>query len=69
MNPVISALMEILADRCLIFLCLILNFALFAYAVYYPDNLRFATAGLFSITAFIPVLKMKDKAKSNDQTT
>jgi hypothetical protein len=60
MNPsMFKLLLQILADRALLFLTLILNFCLFGYAVLYPDNLRFATAGLFSITVFIPVLKLR----------
>lgn len=60
MNPMmLRVLFQILADRALLFLALSLNFVLFGYAVLYPDNLRFATAGLFSITVFIPVLKYR----------
>jgi hypothetical protein len=60
MNLVLlKILLQILADRALLFVALFLNFALFAYATAYPDNIRFATAGLFSITVFIPVLKLK----------
>lgn len=54
---ILKILMSVLADRVLLVLSLILNFALFAYAIMYPDYLRFATAGLFSITVFIPVLR------------
>jgi hypothetical protein len=59
---IIRILMQVLADRVLVVTTLFLNFALFAYAVYAPDNLRFATAGMFSITVFIPVLKLKGGA-------
>lgn len=60
MNPTIfRVLLQILADRALLFVTLFLNFTLFGYAVLYPDNLRFATAGLFSITCFYPVLRLK----------
>ena len=63
MNPIIiRILMQVLADRVLVVTTLFLNFALFAYAVYQPDNLRFATAGMFSITCFLPVLKLKGGA-------
>lgn len=57
---ILEAVFKILADRVLTFAALLLNFALFVYAVAYPDYIRFATAGLFSITVFIPVLKLKN---------
>lgn len=56
---IFEALLTVLSNGVLIFTTLILNFALFAWAVYEPDYLRFATAGLFSITCFYPVLRMK----------
>lgn len=69
MNPMMMrVLFQILADRALLFLTLLLNFALFAYAILYPDNLRFATAGLFSITCFLPVLKWRGGKTADGQT-
>ena len=59
---IVKYLLNILADRVLVIVSLFLNFALFAFAVIYPDYIRFATAGLFSITVFIPVLKLKTGA-------
>lgn len=70
MDPtILRVLFQILADRALLFLTLILNFALFAFATVYPDNIRFATAGLFSITVFIPVLKWRGGKTADGQTT
>lgn len=68
-KQIIEALFRVLADRTLLFLTLVLNFALFAYAVIYPDLTRFATAGMFSITVFIPTLKWKggQPAESNQE--
>lgn len=68
MNRVLEILMAVLADRVLIMVSLLLNFILFGYAVIYPDYLRFATAGLFSITAFIPVLKIQGGRYANKRT-
>lgn len=62
---IFEALLTVLSNGVLIFTTLILNFALFAWAVYEPDYLRFATAGLFSITVFIPVLKIKSGQTRN----
>lgn len=67
MNPTMfRVLLQILADRALLFVTLFLNFALFGYAVLYPDNLRFATAGLFSITCFYPVLRYSHDRKKSE---
>ena len=63
---IIKVFIELFAYRSFLFLALLLNFSLFAYAVYQPEPMRFATAGMFSITVFIPVLKMTVKAKSNE---
>lgn len=56
---ILEAVFKILADRVLTFSALLLTFALFVYSVVYPDYIRFATAGLFAICVFIPVLKLK----------
>ena len=47
---------QILGDRVILVLALIGNFGLFGYAVLYPDLTRLATAGLFSLTVFMPIL-------------
>lgn len=46
----------ILGDKVVMLLALVLNFSLFAYSVLYPDPTRFAIAGMFSITVFLPIL-------------
>src|SRR5262245_63721541 len=46
----------VLGDKIVLVLSMLLNFSLFAYATIYPDFTRFATAGLFSITVFMPIL-------------
>lgn len=56
---IFEALLTVLSNGVLIFTTLLLNFALYAYAIYDPDYLRFALAGMFSITCFYPVLRMK----------
>lgn len=58
-KQIVEAMFKVLADRTLLFATLILNFSLFAYAVIYPDLTRFAVAGMFSITAYLPTLKWK----------
>lgn len=65
---VLKILMAVLADRVLLVVSLFLNFALFAYCIAYPDYLRFATAGLFSITVFIPVLKTQGGGNARQRT-
>jgi len=59
MNPqmIFEMLLRILADRVLTFVALVLNFGLFVYAIVYPDVIRFAVAGLFSLTCFAPILR------------
>ena len=63
MNPIIlKAVLQIIGDKALTFVALIFNFGLFAYAVAYPDYLRFATAVFFAISVFIPILKLRPAA-------
>ena len=64
---ILEAVFKILADRVLTFTALLLNFALFVYAIIYPDYIRFATAGMFSISVFIPVLKLKGHTESQQR--
>ena len=60
MNPIIlKAVLQIIGDKALTFVALIFNFGLFAYAVAYPDYLRFATAVFFAISVFIPIMKLR----------
>jgi hypothetical protein len=54
--------MNALADRSILLLTLILNFGLFAYALYQPTELRIAIAAIFSVTVFIPILRMERKS-------
>jgi hypothetical protein len=56
---IFEILLNILADRILLFVALFLNFGLFAYAVYIPDWERFAVAVAFSVTVFFPILRLK----------
>lgn len=58
-RQIFEIIVRALSDSVLIFTALFLNFALFMYAILYPDTVRFAVAGLFSITVFLPVLKIK----------
>ena len=71
MNPIIiRILMQVLADRVLVVTTLFLNFALFAYAIANPDLTRFAIAGMFAVTCFLPVLYYNDKKRAvSDGTT
>ena len=70
MNPqmMVRILLNLIADRIFLTLTLLLNFALFAYAVIYPDLIRFAVAGMFSITVFIPVLTKQKGSNENAET-
>jgi hypothetical protein len=69
MNPkmIFEILLQILADRVLLFITLFLNAALFGYAVYAPDWVRFATAVAFSLTVFFPVLKLRAGGIKNEE--
>jgi hypothetical protein len=58
----LEILMNALADRSILLLTLILNFGLFAYALYQPTELRIAIAAIFSVTVFIPILRMERKS-------
>jgi hypothetical protein len=53
-----------LADRVLLVVTLVLNFLLYAYAMYEPHNLRVALAVMFSVVVFFPILQ---KTKSASQ--
>lgn len=53
---IFEILLRILADRVLLFVTLFLNAALYGYAVYAPDPLRWAAATSFSAFVFLPVL-------------
>jgi len=53
-----------LADRVLLVVTLILNFALYSYAMYDPNQWRFALAVMFSVVVFFPILQ---KTKSASQ--
>jgi len=57
LRQTIEILMKVLADRSLIMLTLLLNFALFAFSVYQPSELRVGLACAFSILVFIPILR------------
>ena len=64
---IIEAMFKVLSDRITIFVALFLNFTLFAYAVWQPDYIRLAVAGLFSITVFIPVLKTSNTGTNQQE--
>ena len=57
----------VLGDKVILFVALFLDFALFGYSVLYPDLTRFAIAGMFSITTFLPMLHYHEKRKGNVQ--
>jgi hypothetical protein len=48
--------LEVFKDRSLLFLTLLLNFGLFAYAMAYPNDQRLWLAAGFSLLVFLPVL-------------
>ena len=65
MSPkeVIKTLMTVLADRSLVMLTLLLNFGLFAYAIYEPTRDRIVIATIFSVTCFLPILYHERKQR------
>ncbi len=65
MSPkeVIKTLMAVLADRSLVMLTLLLNFGLFAYAIYEPTQYRIVIATIFSVTCFLPILYHERKQR------
>ena len=61
---VINVAIRVLSQRLLTLVTLIMAFALFCWAMYLGDWLRFAVAGAFGITVFLPVLW---KGESRDE--
>lgn len=61
-RDMLEILMKVLADRALLFLTLILNFGLFAYALYQPTEYRIAIATIFSLTVFVPILRTERRS-------
>jgi hypothetical protein len=61
---IFEILLRILADRVLLFSTLFLNFGLYAYAMYEPNQWRFALSVMFSVVVFFPILQ---KTKSAQQ--
>ena len=53
---VVNIAVRVLNHRLMALLTLIMTFALFCWAMYLGDWLRFAVAGAFGITIFLPVL-------------
>ena len=56
---ILEAMFKVLADRVLVLVTLVLTFALFAYSIMNPDYVKFSIVGMWAITVFIPVLKLK----------
>ena len=53
---ILQALMQILADRMILLLSLLLTFSLFCWAMYEPENNRLILAFSFALSVFLPVL-------------
>lgn len=69
-TTIVKILLEVLTDRALLFLTLLLNFGLFAYAMAYPIDNRIVIAALFSVLCFLPILfKGAKDAKRTFQET
>ena len=60
---IFEILMKVLADRSLVLVTLMLNFGLFAYAIYEPTEFRIIIASIFSVTCFLPILYHERKQK------
>lgn len=59
-QTILRITLEVFKERSLLFLTLLLNFGLFAYAMGNPNDQRLWLAGGFSLLVFLPVL-MKGK--------
>ena len=61
----IAAGTRVLSARLALFSALGLAFSLFAWAMYMPGDYRLATATLFAVLVFLPVLRLDSKSEAD----
>jgi len=54
--------MKVLSTRIMLFVTLLLSFALFAWTMYCPTNERIFASTLFAVLVFLPVIRADSKA-------
>jgi uncharacterized membrane protein len=64
---VVNIAVRVLNHRLMALLTLMMTFALFCWAMYLGDWLRFSVAGAFGFTIFLPVLWKGENRDENSQ--